>query len=542
MVLRAGGGVGACVWGVLNFWGGGCSERVRYGDITERCAVWRIGAQRQGNERFWPLQRQFCSTKIDTTNALPRRPLFHVIFRVFYSVLAPFWMLFQGLGAPAAPIPVHVIPVAHVAALSLAASIIFRICIHSQHLELPFESKLLKSAAANSNVNEKGPLFAHRKNMLLHRAFLSLGNLHSLRYLNSLRQLPSLHPSIPLRTYTRYLTCYSHPNRQYVTRQEAPASVPLAAVTVTTTQTTGAFIQKADAAQELGFAVRDLRAVDPSFRSHAPAILPRQNGIIMHLADIRVIILHDSVLVFDPVNPSVEAFIPQLQARLASPYHPMPFEFRAVEAVLVELCSQFNATIGALIPSLDLVLDTLSTTTDFGGSTVQNCMDRLLPMENALNEFSSKVSATRAALNEILVSDEDMSLMYLSTYQQTGHRRRIDQHDEMEMMLENYVKQVDTVYSEVSSALKAIKATEHATQIRLDAMRNRVLRLDIFLNLGAVSVGVGGLVAGFFGMNLESGYEEHPHTFWLVSAMATMASVLFFRGTLAYLRLRRYFQ
>lgn len=189
-------------------------------------------------------------------------------------------------------------------------------------------------------------------------------------------------------------------------RKEAPASVPLAAVQIATkVPPSPTFIQKADAAQELGLQVRDLRAVDPSFRSHAPAILPRQNGIIIHLAHVRIIVLADRVLVFDPVNPAVEAFIPSLQARLDSPYHPMPFEFRALEAVLVDVCTSFNSTIGTLIPTLDLVLDTLSTTIEFGGDTVQTCMDRLLPLENALNEFATRVGTTRAALNEILMSD-----------------------------------------------------------------------------------------------------------------------------------------
>lgn len=220
----------------------------------------------------------------------------------------------------------------------------------------------------------------------------------------------------------------------------------------------------------------------------------------------------------------------------------MPFEFRAMEAVLVDVCSSFNSTISTLIPSLDVVLDTLSTTTDFGGGTVQNCMDRLLPLENALNEFSAKVSQARDALNEVLSSDEDMSLMYLSTYKETGHRRRVDQHDEVEMMLENYVKQLDTIDSEVTSALRAVKTTETATQIRLDAMRNRVLRLDVFLNLGAVSLGTGGLVAGAFGMNLTSGFEEDAIAFWLVSGIAVITSTLCFRGVLAYLRYTRMFQ
>lgn len=108
---------------------------------------------------------------------------------------------------------------------------------------------------------------------------------------------------------------------------------------------------------------------------------------------------------FDPVHPDVERFIPRLQNRLKNQSHPMPFEFRAVEAALVDVCASLNSTIGTLIPSLDLVLDTLSTTQDFGGSTVQNCMDRLLPLENALNEFAAKVAQTRTAVNEVLASD-----------------------------------------------------------------------------------------------------------------------------------------
>eukprot|EP00177_Eucheuma_denticulatum_P008513 GFKZ01015488.1.p1 GENE.GFKZ01015488.1~~GFKZ01015488.1.p1 ORF type:complete len:258 (-),score=31.80 GFKZ01015488.1:1430-2203(-) len=195
-------------------------------------------------------------------------------------------------------------------------------------------------------------------------------------------------------------------------RKEAPATVPLAAVEMHAKNPApqARYIQKADAAQELGLQVRDLRAVDPSFRSHSPAILPRESGIIIHLAYVRVIIVADRVIVFDPVNPAVEAFLPRLQSKLDSPGHPMPFEFRAVEAVLVEVCRSFNGTIGTLIPSLDLVLDTLSTTTDFGGGTVQNCMDRLLPLENALNEFAVKVSQTRAAVNEVLASDVGLNV------------------------------------------------------------------------------------------------------------------------------------
>lgn len=125
----------------------------------------------------------------------------------------------------------------------------------------------------------------------------------------------------------------------------------------------------------------------------------------MHLAHLRVIVVADRVLVFDPVHPKVETFVAKLEKKLNEVHHPMPFEFRAVEAVLVEVCSSFAERCGNLIPAVDLVLDKLSTTKDFGGGTVSGCMDRLLPLENALNEFRGRVAQTRQAVNEVLASD-----------------------------------------------------------------------------------------------------------------------------------------
>jgi magnesium transporter len=328
-------------------------------------------------------------------------------------------------------------------------------------------------------------------------------------------------------------------------RPEAPATVPLAAVELSASATHKPrllHLQKADAAAALGLMVRDMRAVDASFRSSSPTVVARDAGIIVHLEHIRVIVTPDKVLIFDPANPAVEAFVPRLQRRLLSPSHPMPFEFRAVEGLLVDVCASLNAQLGTLTPATDLVLDTLSTTQDFGGDTVQHCLDRLLPLENALNEFAVKVDQIRHALNEVLASDEDMSTMYLTVFRDTGRRRRVDEHDEVEMMLENYIKQIDTVHSEVTSTLRAVKATENVTQIRLDAMRNRILRLEVFLNLGAVSVATGGLVAGAFGMNLATGWEEVPGVFWIVSGTCVGVTLLTFRFSLAYLRFKRIFR
>lgn len=79
-----------------------------------------------------------------------------------------------------------------------------------------------------------------------------------------------------------------------------------------------------------------------------------------------------------------------------------------------------NRSLLTLTPAVESVLDTLSTTQDFGSVTVAQCLDRLLPLENSMNEFGSQVEQVRQALIEVLENDEDMSEMYLTEKKITG--------------------------------------------------------------------------------------------------------------------------
>ena len=112
-------------------------------------------------------------------------------------------------------------------------------------------------------------------------------------------------------------------------RSEAPATIPLPAINIDFNgNTTPQHVQKADIASDMKLMIRDLRCVDPTFRSSPSAILARHNAIVIHLEYLRVVILNNRVLVFDPRNPAVERFIPELRKRIASVTHPMPFELR----------------------------------------------------------------------------------------------------------------------------------------------------------------------------------------------------------------------
>ena len=325
-------------------------------------------------------------------------------------------------------------------------------------------------------------------------------------------------------------------------RPEPPATIPLAALEILPNGAVSArHVQKADVAAELSLNLRDLRVVDPTFRNESPVILARPTAMVIHLLHVRILVTASRVLLFDPHHPAVAALTPRLRARLIDAAHPLPFEMRALEAVLVDVCCGIRAEVARLKPKVQAALDVMSKDGEFGGRGVTEGLDQLLPLEMGLNELTGSVGMVRTALNEVLMSDEDMSDMYLSWKSATGEERGVDEHDEIEMMVEGYLKQVDAVAYELGRLLRAVKTTENVTQIRLDASRNRILRLEVFLNLGAVSVASAACFAGLFGMNLLSGWEEDPYAFWMVSVMSVGVAAIVFRSVIVWLRWKRIF-
>ena len=73
-----------------------------------------------------------------------------------------------------------------------------------------------------------------------------------------------------------------------------------------------------------------------------------------------------------------------------------------------------------------------------------------------------------------------------------------------------------------------IEDTNDFIKIHLNSKRNRMIKLGLYMEMSTLSVGVGALCAGAFGMNLTSGLEEHPQAFMAVSGgILTMVAVIF---------------
>jgi len=74
--------------------------------------------------------------------------------------------------------------------------------------------------------------------------------------------------------------------------------------------------------------------------------------------------------------------------------------------------------------------------------------------------------------------DEDLAGMYL-TEKSRGKQRDVAQHDEVELLLEAYVKQIDGIVQEADQLVSNMRNTEEIVNIILDANRNSLMLLDL---------------------------------------------------------------
>jgi magnesium transporter len=112
-----------------------------------------------------------------------------------------------------------------------------------------------------------------------------------------------------------------------------------------------------------------------------------------------------------------------------------------------------------------------------------------------------------------------------------------DSHEEIELLLETYLKQIEEI-ANVASALTAnMRTTEDIVNIMLDSQRNRLLLFELRLAMGTLGLTGGAFIASMFGMNLVSTLEQHPYAFFIVSGVAMGTAWAIFTFALRHMKL-----
>ncbi|OLN96375.1 Mitochondrial inner membrane magnesium transporter MRS2 [Colletotrichum chlorophyti] len=283
--------------------------------------------------------------------------------------------------------------------------------------------------------------------------------------------------------------------------------------------------KKTELIAKYGLLPRDLRKIDSS---NLPHILVRQSAILLNLLHLKVLIKKDRVLLFDVYGSKTSypqsAFMYDLQGKLKQKnvqggVNGLPYEFRALEAVLTSVTSELEADFESVRDPVIRVLSELEDDID------RHKLRVLLILSKRVSTFEQKAKLVRDAIEELLEADDDLAAMYL-TEKAHDLYRGVDDHTEVELLLESYNKLCDEIVQEAQNLVSGIRNTEEIIRAILDANRNALMLLDLKFSVGTLGLAMGTFLAGLYGMNLENFIEETNWGFGGVTAVSTICSLI----------------
>ncbi|XP_027729958.1 magnesium transporter MRS2 homolog, mitochondrial isoform X1 [Vombatus ursinus] len=294
--------------------------------------------------------------------------------------------------------------------------------------------------------------------------------------------------------------------------------------------------KKIELYQELGLQARDLRF------QHLMSITTRNNRIIMRMEYLKAVITPEYLLILDYRNLNWEQWLfRELPLQLAGEgqlvTYSLPFEFRAIEALLQYWINTLQGKLSLLQP---LILETLEALVDPKHSSVDRSkLHILLQNSKSLSELETDIKVFKESILEILDEEELMEELCLTKWSDPEVFEKsstgIDHAEEMELLLENYYRLADDLSNKARELRVLIDDSESIIFINLDSHRNVMMRLNLQLTMGTFSLSLFGLMGVAFGMNLESSLEEDHRVFWLVTGIMFMGSGLIWRRLLSFL-------
>lgn len=305
----------------------------------------------------------------------------------------------------------------------------------------------------------------------------------------------------------------------------------------------GKNLKKMEFMQKYDVAPRDLRKM---IRSHThgngmggihvdfvPLLLTRNDCIMLNLLNIRALIKCNSLVVFDYSLTSSSrlrelyshnSFLTELSTRLQST-HPeaalLPYEFRALEAILVDVTSNLATEVNVHQTVVQNILASLEL------SIERTKLRYLLIQLKKLGQFHQKVKLINDLLHDLLNSDEELNDLYLTEIKK-GLGRQSHNHQEVELLLESYYAAIDEIIQTVENLISQIKTSEELIRFVLDANRNELMLLGLKFSIGLLSMGITMYIAALYGMNLENFIEESNGGFEAIVVVGSVSLLVLF--------------
>ena len=295
---------------------------------------------------------------------------------------------------------------------------------------------------------------------------------------------------------------------------------------------------KSSLCSALGLQARDLRKLDGTLKNQLPSILIRPSAILVNFGMVRAVIKCDRVTFFNGEQEEEDAssnsilikeLATKLKANVSAPL--LPFEFVAIETILQTTLQTLQDELDRMAPSIEDHLTILERFVHWDKLKI------MLECKKRVALFHERISSLRNCIAEVLESDADMAAMYLTAKSNNSQPRPVYAHEEIELLLESYLKIAEEVASRVQLLASNIQSTEDIVNIGLVGQRNELLLLELKLGIGTFSASMGGFGASILGMNLINGMEGNPQAFWLI--FTSLASLSLFAFTSSWRRMQQ---
>lgn len=273
--------------------------------------------------------------------------------------------------------------------------------------------------------------------------------------------------------------------------------------------------------------------------------------MLIHMFNLRLLVQADRMLLFhvdgqgqgqgSSVDNTTRVFTHDLAGKLRG--DPglgisvgLPYELRVLEAALAATTSTLEAE---YVLAKERALKALRTLDlqmlDKEESVIHSDLRELLDLVRRLAGIEQRARHVRSAVQEVLNEDEDMAAMHL-TDKKAGRPHELEDHQDVEYLLEAYYKASDTVVQETVSLMRNIQQTEQTIQSILDVRRNQIMVLEAKVEICMLGLAAATLVAGLYGMNVPNYWEEKSWAFGLLVSFCFLGTVWISRYGMRQLR------
>lgn len=293
-------------------------------------------------------------------------------------------------------------------------------------------------------------------------------------------------------------------------------------------------LTKANIARQYGVDGRDLRTAD-AISEGIPHFVIRPSTIFISLFSLRLLIKSNRALLIrggskdnEPHAFLEEIFVTDLQRKLRGNHGSgfpvvLPYELRVFEAALASVTAHLEAEHSLVRKDIEASLKDLQSEdiTSTGPRTLLENGKKLVNIEQRARQM-------RTALQELLSNDEDLAAMYLSD-QQAGMPHAIEDHQEVEYLLEAYYKSHDAIVESARELLSEVHRTQDAILSILDVRRNQIMVFEAQLEICMLGFAVSTFVVGLYGMNVVNYLEDSPYAFPALVSGCVMGTLLLAR-------------